>query len=181
MQNLISNRILLHPLQLADCDALFKYRSDPEIYRFQSWQPRTMEDVIDFLKNRIVDKPNLPNTWFQLGISETGSNLIIGDCGIHFLGNDPQQVEVGITIDRKHQGLGYATEALNKVFDYIFGPLQKHRIFASVDPNNRASIRLLERMNMRKEAHFKESLWQHDRWLDDVIYAILSQEWTSRS
>ncbi len=35
----------------------------------------------------------------------------------------------------------------------------------------------MERLKFRKEAHFKESLYFRDAWVDDVIYAILQKEW----
>lgn len=39
---------------------------------------------------------------------------------------------------------------------YLFSDLKKHRITASVDPRNIKSVALLERIGMRKEAHFNE-------------------------
>jgi RimJ/RimL family protein N-acetyltransferase len=177
MDNLKSERIFLRPLVIKDAHEIFSYRSDPEIYKYQSWQPQTVGDVEEFIKTRIVNEPDLPDTWFQLAICKINPEEFIGDCGMHFLKNDPVQVEIGITLKQKHQGFGYATETLNLIFKYVFGDLKKHRIIASVDPDNKASIRLLERMKMRKEAHFIESIRIGDRWCDDVVYAILSREW----
>jgi len=162
---------------MKDARDIFSYRSEPDIYQFQTWQPKTIVDVEKFIETRIVDEPDLPNTWFQLAICKYDPYELIGDCGLHFIEKESSQVEVGITLKREHQGLGYATEALKLVFDFLFGKLKKHRIFGSVDPNNHASIRLMERLGMRKEAHFIESLWSNDRWSDDIVYAILSHEW----
>ena len=55
--------------------------------------------------------------------------------------------------------------------------MKKHRITASVDPRNTKSIALLERINMRKEAYFKKSFWFNNEWADDIVYAILKEEW----
>jgi RimJ/RimL family protein N-acetyltransferase len=55
--------------------------------------------------------------------------------------------------------------------------LNKHRVFASVDPRNAPSMKLLERVGMRKEAHFVRGLWFRNEWVDDVVFAILSDEW----
>jgi RimJ/RimL family protein N-acetyltransferase len=177
LEFLKSERIILRPMHIKDARDIFSYRSDPEIYQFQTWQPKTIADIEEFIKTRIVGEPNLSDTWFQLVICKNDSYELIGDCGLHFLKNEPSQVEIGITLKREHQGLGYATEALELVFKYVFGDLNKHRIVASVDPNNQASIRLLERMKMRKEAHFVENIWINDRWMDDIVYAILAREW----
>jgi RimJ/RimL family protein N-acetyltransferase len=48
-----------------------------------------------------------------------------------------------------------------------------------MDPRNTASIALFKRVGMRQEAHFVESLWLNDEWVDDVVYAILEREWRS--
>jgi len=61
--------------------------------------------------------------------------------------------------------------------DYLFTTLNKHKITGSVDPKNIDSIRLLERLNFRKEAHYKESLLVNGEWKDDIIYGILKSEW----
>lgn len=163
-----------------DARDIFLYRSQPDIYQYQSWQPKTIVDVEQFIESQIVGEPDLPNTWLQLAICQFDSDELIGDCGIHFLEKESSQVEIGVTLKREAQGLGYATETLKLVFNFVFGDLKKHRIFGSVDPNNRSSIRLMERMRMRKEAHFVESIWFNNRWSDDIVYAILAREWITK-
>src|SRR5665648_147181 len=74
-------------------------------------------------------------------------------------------------------GLGINAEAVTGVINYLFSNLKKHRIIASVDHENIKSIMLLERIGMRKEAHFKKSYWSNNEWTDDMIYAILEEEW----
>ena len=90
---------------------------------------------------------------------------------------DEQQVELGYTIAKQHQGEGFATEAVHVVIDYLFRDLQKHRITASIDPANIASVAVLDKLGFRKEAHFIESLLLNNEWVDDVIYALLAREW----
>jgi len=86
-------------------------------------------------------------------------------------------VEIGYTLDKEFRGKGYATEALKIVIDHLINSLCKHRIIASIDPANLDSIRLVERLGFRKEAHFVESLFFHGKWVDDLVYAILAKEW----
>ena len=33
---------------------------------------------------------------------------------------------------------------------------------------------------MREEAHFRKSIWFNEQWSDDVVFAILDEEWTTR-
>jgi len=94
------------------------------------------------------------------------------------LNTDNQQVEIGCTLNKNYQSQGYATEALYKVIDYLFNDLKKHRIIASVDPNNIKSIRLVEGLGFRKEAYFVESLYLNEKWSDDIVFALLRREWS---
>lgn len=87
---------------------------------------------------------NLQETWYQLLISDKETDAVIGDIGIHFFGKENKQVELGIAVNKKFHGKGYASEALKGIIDYLFSNLQKHRIIASVDPENTNSLRLIE-------------------------------------
>ena len=57
---------------------------------------------------------------------------------------------------------------------YAFASFPIHRIIASVDPRHVASVRVLEKAGLVKEAHFRQSEWFKGAWADDAIYAVLS-------
>ena len=135
----------------------------------------------NFIAENIAQTPNIPDTWYQLGIVKKDTNELIGDIGIHFIGYENNQVEIGYTLDPEYQRKGYATEVVKSLIDYLFFTLKKHRVSASLDPVNVKSIALLERVGMRKEALFKKSLWIKGQWEDDLIYGILEEEWYSKN
>jgi len=176
---IVTARLLLTPLTLRDADAVFAYRSLPEVTRFQTWEPPTPDEVVAFIRELDDVEFDTPDTWFQLGIRDREAGRLMGDVGVHFL-EDGRQVEIGFTLDPAFQGRGLAVEAVAALLDHLFGPLGKHRVIASVDPRNEASIRLLERVGMRREAHFRESLWFKGEWADDVVFAVLASEWGER-
>lgn len=161
-----------------DAEAVFKYRSDAITNKYQGWIPKNINDVHDFIK-RVASDVNIPGTWFQLVIIISETNEVVGDIGMHFLDN--QQAEIGYTLAKSYHGKGYATEGVKKAIDFLFNELDKHRITASIDPDNHGSINLLKRLGFRKEAHFKESLLIKGTWVDDVVYAILKKEWNGVS
>lgn len=169
-----TQRLFLRPVEANDQHAIFAYRSDAEANKYQGWIPKTLKDVEIFF-SKLSPEFNVPDTWFQMAVIIKNNNEIIGDIGIHFF--EKEQVEIGYTIAKKHQGLGFASEAAKAVIDYLFSKLKKHRITASIDPENMASVALLEKLGFRKEAHFKESLYLNKHWVDDVIYALLAKEW----
>ncbi|APC78965.1 GNAT family N-acetyltransferase [Clostridium botulinum] len=175
--NISTERLILRGIKASDAESMFKYRSNPQIYKFQSWKPQTLEEVKEFICEKTAKIPNIPDTWYQLGILLKETDELVGDIGIHFIDSDNLQAEIGFTLSLGHQCKGYATEAIIGVINYLFNNLKKHRIIASVDPRNIKSIALLERIQMRKEAHFKKSFWFNNEWTDDVVYAILKEEW----
>lgn len=176
--NFHTNRLHIRPVNTTDSKAIFEYRSDSETNRYLSLIPENVDDVTDFIA-KTSSEINIPGTWFQFVIIEGDSNALIGDIGIHFLETDSEnrQVEIVYTLHKNYRGKGYATEALTEIINYLTNSLNKHRIIASIDPTNLASIRLMERLGFRKEAHFKKSLFFHGEWVDDLIYAILAEEW----
>jgi RimJ/RimL family protein N-acetyltransferase len=176
-QPLITKRLILRRLVPADAEALFAYRADPEVMRYQNWEPAYVEEVRVFIMRLEGKEPIMPGKWFQLGIILRDTGELVGDCGIHPSADEVRQVELGITLAPLAQGRGFATEALNAVFGYLFTQTETHRVTCSVDPRNLPCLKLLQNVGMRQEAHMIESLWIKGAWADDVIFAILKKEW----
>lgn len=68
-----------------------------------------------------------------------------------------------------------ATEALSCVVNYLFKKPNKHRVDASIDPENIKSMELVKRLGFRKESHFKESILINGKWCNNPVYAILKK------
>jgi RimJ/RimL family protein N-acetyltransferase len=56
-----------------------------------------------------------------------------------------------------------------------------HRVYARCDARNTASFRVMERLGMRQEAHFREHTHLKGRWDEERIFAILDRDWAARS
>jgi len=174
---IITQRLNLARLRLSDAAVFYQYHSNPAVSRYQSWDPASVEEVAGFLNDQQLITFGTLGTWFQLAIRLQKSDLLVGDLGVRFPEDDSRQVEVGFTVAPEHQRRGYGIEAVRGLLGYLLGPLEKHRVFASVDPQNEASIALLRKVGMRQEAHFRESLWIKGAWVDDIVFGILKSEW----
>ena len=177
--DIVTERLLLRDLQGSDAPRVFAYRSHPEVSRFQSWGTESGDEISSYIATLPTMEPGTPGAWYQLGIELRSSSELIGDCGFRVLDSEPRQAEVGIALALESQSKGYAAEALRALLDYLFVKLDKHRVFGSVDPRNVRSIRLMERLGIRKEAHFVQSLWFKGEWVDDMIFAMLASDWKS--
>jgi RimJ/RimL family protein N-acetyltransferase len=178
--DLVTERLVLRALQADDAETMFAYRSDPEVMRYQGWDPESLDDVRAFITDNQRYEPYAPGTWRQFAIALRSDGTMVGDCGVHVPEDKPEQAEFGITLATAFQRRGYASEALRALLRLVFGTLGKHRVSASVDPRNRPSIALFERAGFRKEAHFVQSLWLMGEWVDDVIFAMLAHEWREK-
>ncbi len=175
--DIVTDRLTIGVLREEDAAPLFQYRSLPEVLRFQSWAPDSLEEAVRFVTGFSSVGFDVAETWFQLAIRLNQSGALVGDIGIHFLEPESRQAELGFTIAPAHQRRGYATEAVTAVLGHLFGDLDKHRVIASVDPRNEPSMALLRRIGMRQEAHFRKSVWFKGDWADDIVFAMLKSEW----
>ena len=171
---LVTARLRLDALRQDDAAALFAYRADPEVGRYQGWRPVDPADAGHFISSQSALTAPVQCRWFQRAIRHRDDGALIGDLGLCLC---DAQVEFGITLAPTAQGKGYAREALHALFGWLFGELDVHRVYASVDPRNAPSVALLQAMGMRQEAHFRESLWFHGEWVDDVVFGLLAGEW----
>jgi RimJ/RimL family protein N-acetyltransferase len=177
---ILTERLALRDLEVSDTQRIFEYRSRPEVSRFQSWGTQSADGIQLYLRDLSKTEPGRPGSWYQIGIILRSSGELIGDCGFQVLETEPRQADVGIALAPEFQGRGYATETLRALLDYLLVALGKDRVFGSVDPRNVRSMRLLQRVGMRKEAHRVKSLWFKGEWVDDAIFAITASEWKSR-
>ena len=174
---IVTERLALRQLVPSDAEKIFEYRSRPEVSRYQSWGIESLAAIQSQIETLSVTDPGTPGSWYQIGIVLQTSNKLIGDCGFKVLENELRQVEFGISLVPEFQYQGYATEALRALLNYLFVGLAKYRVIGSVDPRNLRSIKLMERVGMRNEAHFVRSLWFKGEWADDMIFAILASDW----
>ena len=64
-------------------------------------------------------------------------------------------------------------ESLVATINYGFQTMKLHSIAAVINPDNKASIKLLERNHFVKEAHFKENYYHQGEFRDTEIYSLL--------
>ncbi len=170
-------RLLLRRLRDADLDALVAYRNDPEVARYQTWEGITEADgraFIEWYKHGPVD---LPGRWAAVAVELQRTGELIGDLAFRLDKSEPRQGEIGFTFARAHQGRGFATEAVTALLDRAFSSLDLHRVIAITDCENARCIALLERLGLRREAHFVENIWFKGKWGDEYLYALLRREW----
>lgn len=170
-------RLRLRSFQDADLPTFLAYRNDPEVARYQSWDTTSESDARTLIREFGRTAPGTPGEGVQIAIALKSSGELIGDIFFLTWATDPRQGEIGYTLAQAFHHQGYATEAVGAFLDYAFRTFDLHRITAVIDVANGPSIRLVERLGMRREGHFRENVWFKGRWADEYLYAILRPEW----
>lgn len=172
-----TGRLWLRRLERRDLPALLAYRNDPEVARYQGWGDGfTAGQAETMLAQQTELRPGTPGAWFRWMLEEKATGTVVGDCAMCVQG-DPRQAEIGFSLAREHQGRGLAAEAVRRVLDHAFGELALHRVIAITDARNTAAAALLQRIGMRREAHFIQNVWYKGAWGDEFLFAILRSEW----
>ncbi|NGZ76697.1 GNAT family N-acetyltransferase [Saccharibacillus alkalitolerans] len=93
-------------------------------------------------------------------------------------GAQPMTGTIGLGVRSDYRRHGYAGEAARALLRHSFGEMGLHRITAACPPENLALRALLEKLGMRMEAFFRQSLPTLDgEWKDECVYAMLRDEW----
>ena len=163
-------------MRAADVDRLVEYRNEPGVARFQEWDLPFTDDMGSRM---IADQETLDgptnDAWVQLAVELRGT--VIGDVAVG-VRHGGRQATIGYSISTLWQGNGYATEAVGAVVDELFDQAAVHRIVASIDPENGASRRVLEKLGFRYEGRSLSSAFVRGTWVDDDHFALLASERT---
>lgn len=178
-ESILTSRTLIRRLHMADLDALVAYRSLPDVCWMQLWDSYDHQQGRKLIEGMDGLEPFTAGDSFQFGVELKATSELIGD--LYFkLDEAGKQAEIGYTFDPRFQGQGLATEAVRALVNFAFKEKELHRIYGIADPRNTPSIKLMQRLGMRQEAHFRKSLWFKGEWADDVLFAVLQEEWKAQ-
>jgi RimJ/RimL family protein N-acetyltransferase len=176
-----TTRLILRPFESRDIAAFSAYRSDENIARYQGWDaPYSLEQAEKFVEEMQAVTPGELGQWFQLALELKNNTVLIGDVAFKVLKNNRLTAEIGMTLAADYHNQGFGVEAVTEMVRYLFEDLEMHRVIANCDPQNHTAYRLLEKVGLRREGDFVESLWYKGYWASEYWYAILDREWRAK-
>jgi RimJ/RimL family protein N-acetyltransferase len=168
-------RLSLREFVLADFDAVHAYSSDPRVTRYLFFGPRNAESTAEYLEELLASQVERPRTRFELAVEEIASGQLIGACDLSLI--EGNVVDLGYMLGSDQWGKGYATEIALALVDAAFFDLRADRVISTVDVNNRASIRVLEKIGMRWEAVYRKHRRAKNRWWDCHLFTLPREVW----
>jgi RimJ/RimL family protein N-acetyltransferase len=177
--HLKTKRLLIREFKPSDWKAIHEYGSDPRVVRYMIWGPNTIPQTKAFLRKKIRQQKQNPRSDLDLAVVEKATGLLVGSIGLVVKSPDRQEGVMGYILRRDRWSKGYMTEAAKTIFHWGFRRLKLRRIFATCNVKNKASARVMVKVGMRREALFRENVFEKGRWRDTFLYAILRKEWPS--
>jgi RimJ/RimL family protein N-acetyltransferase len=179
---LTTARLRLRPFEEHDFEAVYAMESHPDVVRYLYWEPRTRDEARAALDRRVrMTSLDGDPAALRLAVILQDSGELVGDFSLGIRSRQDRQGDIGFMFHPDHHGRGYAAEAGRAVLGLGFETYDLHRIFGSCDARNTASARLMERLGMRLEGRFRETGFVKGTWCDELIYAILADEWRGRA
>ncbi|HKU80822.1 MAG TPA: GNAT family N-acetyltransferase [Candidatus Tumulicola sp.] len=174
-----TQRLLLREFTAADEANVHEYGSDPVVSRYDSWGPNTPDDTHQVLSKWIEQQQTWPRDEINVAVELRATGKQIGGLRLHILNGEHGIAEFGYALNREFWGQGFATEAARVLIDKAFSVHKLHRLIATCDTRNVASARVMKKLGMRREAHFRQDVFQKGEWRDSYLYSILEQDRTT--
>jgi [ribosomal protein S5]-alanine N-acetyltransferase len=177
-------RLILRGHQLSDAPALARLCNDLDIVRWTSSHPfpyevRHAEEFIAAREGEYQDRKAVVFAAFLKAINATGEvseGPLVGGVGLH-RASDHQRAELGYLVGKDFWRQGYATEMAREAVRHGFEDITLSRIHAGAYAQNTASVRVLERLNFRREGVQRRHVLRFGTWHDLVLFGLLREEW----
>ena len=173
---LTTDRLVLRRMTHDDAAAIMALFSAPEVLAFLNQSPTDTREkaleLIDWL-NSLFDK----HESVQWAITLHDNDQLIGTCGNYAWDREDRHVDIGYHVLPSHWNRGYATEAAHAVIRWSFDHLNVHRIQADCTDGNIASERVLLKCGFKVEGLWRESCWEHGRFVNIKQFGLLRREY----
>ncbi|MEO8087228.1 MAG: GNAT family N-acetyltransferase [Bacteroidota bacterium] len=168
-----TERLILREMTMDDAPVLFEMRTHPLMNRYTDRaKMKTMEEAEQKMKTIIEMVESRNGIAWAIELKE--SKKQIGDISFWRLIKEHYRAEIGYALLPEYWEKGIMSEAARCAIDYGFSMLNFHSIEANVNPNNVASMKLLEKMNFVREAYFRENYYYDGKFLDSAIYSLVN-------
>ena len=171
-----TERFIIRKAVEIDCHDIFELYSDERVVKYMPFTTFTsIEDAINELN--WYDKIFKEQTGLRWVIEEVESKKVIGTCGFLNYERAHNRIEIGYDLNPSYWGKGVMKEALNCIIHFAFVTMNINKIEAKVEPENKSSIKLLEKLNFSKEGVLRQHEFENGKYVDLAIFSKLKSEY----
>ncbi|MFJ3900148.1 GNAT family N-acetyltransferase [Streptomyces sp. NPDC090025] len=172
MTDIVTSRLRLRRFRQTDAPELARYRSDPDVARYQGWRsPIDAREAAAIVAGYRAERADEPGR-FQYAVEVRGQRTLVGDIAVTRDDDcGPAEAELGITLAPGVRHRGYATEAMSAVAHHLFATGVR-RIGAVCHVHNTASAAMLGRVGFRQWGRGRQYLGERVGYADLLLFAM---------
>ena len=175
-----TERLRLRPFSRGDVEAVYAYRSREDVMHYMLDGPMSREACAEAVQARVGQMQWVgEGDKILLVVERQGDGAMMGEVVLTLRHAEARQAEIGYVFHPDYHGHGYASEAAKALMSLAF-EAGVHRVYARCHAQNRRSWRLMEGLGMRREAHFRQHALVRGAWDEELVYAMLEDEWQAR-
>lgn len=166
--------VMLRALRPSDAVSLHALLTAPEVARFVSAPPATVEAF-----ERFIVKANRQRAgkYICYAVTLKGNDTAIGMFQIRETEPGFQAAEWGFALGSAFWGTGVFKESAQLILQFVFTTLGVHRLEARASVRNGRGGRALQKMGAVQEGVLRKSFVLNGQYFDQVLYAILKDDW----
>jgi len=173
---LTGEHIFLRALEPEDLEFVYAVENDEAIWEVSNTQtPYSRFLIRDYLKNAQQDIYEAKQ--LRLAICKKGVFLPVGL--IDLFDFDPRNNRAGIGIlikDPENRSSGIGTESLDLLIQYSFKNLNLHQLYANIDAENEASLKLFTNFGFRQIGHKKDWNFVNGKYKDEILLQLIKNQ-----
>ncbi len=172
-----TRRLHIRDYVAADIPTVLQYVSDSAYWQYQRADAPTAQQLDTLLKWVISEQGGKPRLAYFLAATRKDTGEIVGEAVLKITSAAERQVEMGFGVAPRFWKQGFGTEIAAAALDAAFSHLKVHRVSAQCSPDNKGSIRVMQKIGMAREGLLRDVHYARGKWWSTVIYGVLEHEY----
>lgn len=178
---MITRRLMLREYATADVPAVQENVADAAYWEHHATEPPSADKISALILWAVQEQALKPRVNYYLAAVRKDSGALIGEAVLRIADPVSRQGEIGFGVARKYWKQGYATEIGQALLNAAFTHFKLHRVLAQCSPENKASIRVMQKLGMAREGLLRDVTMARGKWWSSVVYSILEHEYAKIS
>lgn len=157
-----------------DAILLFNFNSNIDNIAFVPRTPyKTIDEAEALLSRFLKSMQDKTAVWWVVCNKHSGN--AVGYGGLFDIDMSNRRAEIGYGFLKEFWGKGYACSIVDHITNHGFSELNLHRIYGLVDPENKASVRVLEKNGYNSEGVMRDYYFARNRFFDMTLLAKINK------
>ena len=172
-----TRRLVLRDYTMADTSSVYAYVQDAAYWQYQRAEPPSASEIDTLIQWVVQEQTSPTRQMYFLAAARKDTGEIVGEAVLKVLNPAERQGEIGFGVAPKFWKQGFGSEISTAILDAAFQHFKLHRVAGQCSPENKGSIRIMQKLGMAREGLLRDIHFARGKWWSTLIYGILDQEY----